>query len=273
MRVHDSTVIIFDTKQSINRYYSWFGEFVLGFWRVYSTMLTTSPWSCLPFLSRYIFPLVDENQWRDAGIISRLMRAVDPSVSIETSSYWKDLIDLNRIVFKRVALINRATAETHPHSDSLIGGATNLDAEIGFWEPFRINVLHNMLGYIPAHGTKGSSLEEVGLPLGDPARKPIVIYFSRPGMERRRLSDEAHESLVFALRELEKEGIYELYIPDIEKISLSEQLELAAKTTIMLGVHGDELTHRLWMPSTRRSAVVEIFVPDGKTSCSLQEQV
>lgn len=98
-------------------------------------MLTTSPvfssGVALPFLSRYIFPvsylpafpstyssvkilskLVDENQWRDAGIISRLMRAVDPSVSIETSSYWKDLIDLNRIVFKRVALINRATAET-----------------------------------------------------------------------------------------------------------------------------------------------------------------
>ncbi|KAG8995479.1 hypothetical protein FRB90_000176 [Tulasnella sp. 427] len=42
-----------------------------------------------------------------------------------------------------------------------------------------------------------------------------------------------------------------------------EQIQLAARTTILLGVHGNGLTHLLWMPLTPATTVIEIFFPTG----------
>jgi capsular polysaccharide biosynthesis protein len=41
------------------------------------------------------------------------------------------------------------------------------------------------------------------------------------------------------------------------------QLALAARTDVLLGVHGNGLTHLLMMPPSARATVVEIFFPDG----------
>lgn len=50
----------------------------------------------------------------------------------------------------------------------------------------------------------------------------------------------------------------------MDKLSRDEQIRLSARTTIMMGVHGNGLTHLLWMNSQNpRATVIEFFFPGG----------
>ncbi len=96
----------------------------------------------------------------------------------------------------------------------------------------------------------------------DPKHRPLVTYISRQS-SRRRLTPDSHADLVQALQSHSKANGWDLMVVEAEKMSKEEQLNLAAKTTIMLGVHGNGLTHLLWMPATPQSAVIEMFIRDG----------
>ncbi|EDR06832.1 uncharacterized protein LACBIDRAFT_299736 [Laccaria bicolor S238N-H82] len=50
-------------------------------------------------------------------------------------------------------------------------------------------------------------------------------------------------------------------MPMMERMSLQDQIALPAKSTIIVGVHGNGLTHQLWMPPSDRSTVIENFDP------------
>ncbi|KAJ4468696.1 hypothetical protein J3R30DRAFT_3384682 [Lentinula aciculospora] len=255
IHIDGTTVIVYENPTYMRHYYHWWGEIILGFWRVYQCARESSP---LPFPSRFLLPFVDGGNWRDEpGINGPLMRAVQPSVSIETSDQWKDFIDLDRtVVFSRVAIINRPAAHRHPLSqkyNKMIASTLELHPGKSFWEPLQNDVLRNLLG-------KGSSISaERTLPSNT---KPVVTYISRQG-GRRSLTDKDHERLVRTLFELQTEGLCQVEIPKMQKLSLKQQIELASRTTIMIGVHGNGLTHQLWMPSSPRSTVIEIFIPEG----------
>ncbi|KAJ7615753.1 hypothetical protein DFH06DRAFT_1286133 [Mycena polygramma] len=129
------------------------------------------------------------------------------------------------------------------------------------------------------------------LPL--PARI-VITYISRQSAGNRKLTPESHAGLVSALEALvarknaeahvnidgansngaakEKEGKgrkdgkgreWELVVVEAEKLSKDEQIRIAARTTILLGVHGNGLTHLVMMPPTRVSTVIEMFYPGG----------
>jgi len=96
----------------------------------------------------------------------------------------------------------------------------------------------------------------------------VITYINRQGT-RRHLLEEDNRALVAAVEELverkNREGGKKWEFNDVhaEQISLDEQIKFAAKTTIMLGVHGNGLTHLVFMKPTRVSAVVEMFIPGG----------
>ncbi|KDQ21385.1 hypothetical protein BOTBODRAFT_150195 [Botryobasidium botryosum FD-172 SS1] len=90
----------------------------------------------------------------------------------------------------------------------------------------------------------------------------VVTYISRQGW-RRRLIEENHTELVKELTDLCARKGWELNVIKPEELSQDQQLALAARTTIMLGVHGNGLTHLLMMPTTPISTVIEIFYPGG----------
>ncbi|KAJ2928109.1 hypothetical protein H1R20_g9004, partial [Candolleomyces eurysporus] len=48
-----------------------------------------------------------------------------------------------------------------------------------------------------------------------------------------------------------------------EHLTKDQQVQAAARTTILLGVHGNGLTHLVWMKPTKVSSVIEIFCPPG----------
>lgn len=161
----------------------------------------------------------------------------------------------------------------------------------GWWEPVRAalwrfagvrDVADPSLG--DAQGLLGADKDtEIGLPL---PKKVVISYISRQGSRSRKLIQEDHIGLVDALADLvaRKGPSWELNVLEAEKMTKDEQVQAAARTTvrvcqadpwftpppdlceslqILLGVHGNGLTHLVFMKPTRVSAVVEIFYPEG----------
>lgn len=98
----------------------------------------------------------------------------------------------------------------------MVGGTMNVAAPDDFWAPVRQSLVQNVLGYVP--DVEGQI-------------KPIVTYISRQGVGRR-LRESDHEALLDGLAELKAEGICEVQIAKMELLSLREQVELAARSTV-----------------------------------------
>ncbi|KAF8193270.1 hypothetical protein K438DRAFT_1829391 [Mycena galopus ATCC 62051] len=261
-RIGGFSVIVYDHSQFMKHFYHWFGEIILGAWRVYShialsvTGSQTSP--PLAFPRRFILPFISNDEWRDgAGLDGPLMRAAFPGAAIEQAPYWKDLQKIGTtVVFERVMLVNRNSAHKHPFGGvwfKMIAGTMNVTAPPDFWAPVRASLWQNIL----APGFTPNTLQ-------DPSRLPLVTYISRQGSGRRLVAAD-HDALVAALKELEAEGVCEVQVAAMERMSAMEQIELVARSTILVGVHGNGLTHQLWMPPAPRSTAIEIVMPTGYT--------
>jgi hypothetical protein len=74
----------------------------------------------------------------------------------------------------------------------------------------------------------GADLDSVLLP-------PV----SRQNWNRRKLLQADHEALVQALEDASEEEGWEFVVADMETLSLEEQVRLAGRTTVMMGVHGN----------------------------------
>jgi len=138
----------------------------------------------------------------------------------------------------------------------MISSTMNVTVQSHFWEPLRQRLVLNTISYLPVLNTTGPVVSTRESPL------PIVTYVSRQGGGRR-LTQESHDGLVKALKEIVDEGLCELHIALMETMTYSQQVEAAARSTvslsvrslfllihsrfvskIMLGVHGNGLTVR-----------------------------
>ncbi|TFK32748.1 hypothetical protein BDQ12DRAFT_771399 [Crucibulum laeve] len=267
LRIPDFSVIVYDHPQFMTHFYHWWGEVILGAWRVYSKLSIEldSGIKALPFPSRFILPVVNviEEGWRDkAGVDGPLMRAAFPGSSIEVADAWQDYKKLNvTVVFDRIMLISRDAAHKHPFGGrwfKMIAGTMNLTVPDGFWGPVQRSLVDNLLGGIP-------NVNDDGLVVYPPeftSSRPIVTYISRQGGGRR-LLEKDHERLVISLKDLEVEGICQVNVAQMELLSLKDQIALVARSTVIVGVHGNGLTHQLWMPWSKRSTVIEIVYPES----------
>ncbi|TFK16682.1 hypothetical protein FA15DRAFT_683683 [Coprinopsis marcescibilis] len=117
----------------------------------------------------------------------------------------------------------------------------------------------------------------------------VVTYISRQGGKARKLVQGDHEGLVRALEELvirknsEREDVlnkgadtnnlddsdtplpppWSLQVISAEHLSKPAQIRAAALTTFMVGVHGNGLTHLVWMKPSRWATVIEMFCEGG----------
>ncbi|ORX35950.1 hypothetical protein BD324DRAFT_629619 [Kockovaella imperatae] len=96
------------------------------------------------------------------------------------------------------------------------------------------------------------------------AGKPVITYVSRQEWGRRMLRTEDHQALVKELETLREKYGWEVNIVSMDKLSREEQIRLSARTTIMIGLHGNGLSHLLWMNAANpRATVIEFFFPGG----------
>ncbi|KAI5990714.1 hypothetical protein EDC04DRAFT_1370076, partial [Pisolithus marmoratus] len=173
-----------------------------------------------------------------------------------TSEYlndWNERAELGRpFILDRVILSDRAAAmhgQGFLSTDRIAAEAFELPGSLHWWSTIRNNVI------------KFAGLDEdIQAGITD---SPVITYISRQEWGRRMLRNEDHERLVQELHALRDEHGYEVNIVSMDKLSRVEQIRLAARTTIMMGVHGNGLTSLVWMKPTPRSTVIEFFYPGG----------
>ncbi|KAG6856928.1 hypothetical protein H0H87_012179 [Tephrocybe sp. NHM501043] len=238
IRIEGLSVIVYDPPQFLSHLYHWWGEIILGAWRILSFEGAKSKEVLTP--RRFLLPA---RAFRDAaGINGPLMRAAWPNAQIEESDYWSDMIALNAtLVFERVMLISRPAAHRHPWGNrwfKMIAGTMNITVPDAFWAPLRETILTNLLGQVPEPDREPKMVPGTS----EPSPKPLVTYVSRQSAGTRRLQTKDHEALLSVFADLEAQGVCEFREARMEEMSLKEQVELAARSTIIIGVHGNGLT-------------------------------
>ncbi|KIY69339.1 hypothetical protein CYLTODRAFT_393975 [Cylindrobasidium torrendii FP15055 ss-10] len=257
MIIDGVTFLVNDPQQFITHYYHWSAELWFGLWRTYSSLdhgITPNGTTKLPPPRRLMFNRIDAAHWRDYASMNQwVTRASFPSLNIEFIDDWNDRIDMGLpFVFERVLVADRSASMisyNYQRFQRSAASAFSLPGNANWWQPIRNNVVMSV-GLEPATG-------------GGTMGKPVITYVSRQDWGRRMLIPEHHDKLVAELHKLRDEYGYEVNIVSMDKLTRAEQLQLAARTTIMMGVHGNGLTALLWMNPTPRSTVIEFFFPGG----------
>ncbi|KAF9525431.1 hypothetical protein CPB83DRAFT_838167 [Crepidotus variabilis] len=253
------SVILYDVSQFMGHYYHWWGELMLGAVKSYSAITASPQYLGAPLEpSRFLIPHVDEQSWRDrAGVNEPLMQAAFQGASVEAKGYWDKLKNTDQtFVFEQAMLVSRIAAHKDPLAGSwgkMIGSTMHTTVPFRFWEPLRQRVIRNMAKSCMGKVAPPSRPRESG--------KPLVTYISRQDTPHRRLRTEDDEDLIKAMVALDVEGICEFQAVKMEKLTFPDQIQLIAKSTVLIGIHGNGLTHQIWMPSSTQSTVIEIFYP------------
>ncbi|KAF5375406.1 hypothetical protein D9615_007992 [Tricholomella constricta] len=284
-----------DPSQFLRHYYHFVAELFLGTWAFWHGAFSTpssNPTSAFglthpppPPIHRAIFAHSNADGWRDdPGFNAYFLRAAFPSLTVEVQEDWADRIAVTTPAhpnkekekdrawhFPLVLLADRSAA----HRGAVCGSQTQRTASEaweamrradqlmghrvgGWWEPLRKAVWE--FAGVPRGVVTGDSMPALAMP-----EKVVITYISRQGVSRRKLKGKDHEGLVAALEALvaRKGDGWELVVLQAEKLTKDEQVRAAARTTILLGVHGNGLTHLVFMKPTRASAVIELFYPGG----------
>ncbi|TFK70399.1 hypothetical protein BDN72DRAFT_766555 [Pluteus cervinus] len=251
------TFLVNDPPQFITHYYHWAAELWFGFWRTYTSLdssITPEGNTTLPPARRLMFNHLDAAHWRDYASMNQwAVRSNFPSIITEFVDDWRDRAELGKpFVFERVVVADRSAAMlsyNYARYQRTASAAFALPGSVNWWMTLRNSVVQ-FAGLDP----------EVG---GGTTAPPVITYISRQAWGRRMLIPEHHERLVQELYKLRDTYGYEVNIVQAESMSRVEQIRLAARTTIMMGVHGNGLTSLLWMKPSPRSTVMEFFYPTG----------
>jgi protein O-GlcNAc transferase len=129
----------------------------------------------------------------------------------------------------------------------------------GWWDMMRAQILSKHRGDLPEPS----------------ASRPVITYLSRQSTDRR-LTDQGHLDVVEELQAIAKTGKAEYHLEVFEDVPVPEQWARIARTTvcrlygqyedagrlisrqILVGVHGNGLTHTIFMPGFPGSAVYEM---------------
>ncbi|KXS18646.1 hypothetical protein M427DRAFT_109455 [Gonapodya prolifera JEL478] len=245
-----STIILYDTDQFTTHYYHWWAEVIAGAWRLWSAHCLTSPSDAShPFPSRFLLPNINGDRWLDpAKLNAPLTIAAFPWAPVETSTKWELLKSLNKpLILTTVAVLDRGSTNENFKGNmwgKTLGSVLDLPVGLDHWRTLRERVLKNLVGTIPRR-------PEI----------PNVLYISRQNWGRRSLDTISNARLIEGMRALEQEGVCTFTYAEMDKFTVEKQVALAYNATVILGVHGNGLTHQIWMPPTPKSLVLEIFSP------------
>ncbi|WVQ80732.1 hypothetical protein IAT38_002837 [Cryptococcus sp. DSM 104549] len=230
----------------LKHYFHFIGEVFLGAWRA----LTTAGEYDLP--ARLMYRTTPDD-WRDrAGLTPWFQQSVMPNTAIEEASVWEDRAKSGMIfVYDKITISDRWAAHLkgiNPWQfNKMTGDLHLLDAPANWMDPLRLSMKRLVT-------KSGCSVYRK-----DP-KVPVVLYINRQLTSRRLLSEDA-ESLSEEMTKLHEEGVIEWMDVQMETKSRVEQFCLALRADIIMGVHGNGLSHALWMKPG--SAVLEFMMPGG----------
>nr|XP_019004881.1 uncharacterized protein I203_03010 [Kwoniella mangroviensis CBS 8507]OCF68342.1 hypothetical protein I203_03010 [Kwoniella mangroviensis CBS 8507] len=263
------------------KYYHFASEVILGSISALSSISSplpseyTKPWNVYKGLGRRLSlqsPISDsrgEDQviWESgglarAGIIPSRVAVAWEAVAeglvgkegIIDPQGWKDLTSEKQwIYFERILIADRATS----HRNNPLGekwykmalDAYKLVPSPKSLSPMRERFLSYYNIPIKHRSGPGRSVNK---------KKVKAIYVNRQGSDRK-FADEVHSDLLKALKQIENKGNAVIIDARLETLTLQKQFELSADADIIFGVHGNGLTHEMWMSTG--GVVIECFPP------------
>ncbi|KZT10592.1 uncharacterized protein LAESUDRAFT_809546 [Laetiporus sulphureus 93-53] len=294
--VQGNTVLVNEPPQFLDHYYHFCAELLFGAWAFWSGAFnavvdsSSAGVTTAPSFDRMIFSHADTLGWRDRpGFNAYFLRAAFPSITVETETDWEDRIAATASNnparawhFDTVLLTDRSAAfrgeACGSRTQRIAGEALEHAQKVGtlakyWWEPVRRSVLRFAgvgertmdigVRVDAAASARGRTSPQQHAANAAPLDTPVVVtYVSRQG-SRRHLIGADHVALVDALTEMCKSHGWELNVMQAERITKEEQLEIVARTTVLIGVHGNGLSHLIMMPVTPISTIIEIFYPQG----------
>ncbi|ODN76606.1 hypothetical protein, variant 1 [Cryptococcus amylolentus CBS 6039] len=166
---------------------------------------------------------------------------------------WRDMSGDGWVYFERILLLDRSVSHRfNPLSQQWLKMALDayqLAPSPDFFTPLRRALLS--FYNIPSL-TRPSPGMSVNF------KRPKIVYVERQSTKRR-FEAQVHEDLVKRLERLEKMGEAKVGLAVLEGMEKREQFKLFADADIILGIHGNGLTHELWMPSG--GIMIEILPP------------
>ncbi|KAG6332608.1 hypothetical protein ID866_6486 [Astraeus odoratus] len=287
MSVEGNTLLLNDPPQFLAHYYHFCAELLLGLWSFWVGAAHPNP---PPPIHRAIFPHSAGSEWRDGpGFNSYFLRAALPSLTIEVDIDWKDRVEatshpeVNRAWhFPYLLLADRSAAfrgrlcgsvNQRTASESVDGliARSKLDLDAIWWRPIKHAVWRfaGVAGMGMASPLNPQILQQ-SVESFEETDKITITYISRQDT-RRRLIPEDHDLLVKELESLVARKNVEIELSKgpnrparkewVLNVVRAEQM--SRDEQILLGVHGNGLSHLILMPRTRISSVIEIFYPGG----------
>ncbi|KAL5512942.1 hypothetical protein ACEPAH_3340 [Sanghuangporus vaninii] len=261
-----------DSTQFIAHYYHFSAEILFGLWRTYTALdpfITPDGHTTLPAPRRFLFRHVPSSRWRDYAALNQwILRGAFPNIGMEFEEDWADRARMGvPLVLDRVVLGDRAASyesEAYLMFWRYTASAFALRGSVNWWAPLRRAVLEfSGLAAEYISGPPASSQKQQQQQQQQQNEKYVITYVSRQDWGRRMLRQADHEALVAELHRLAERYGYEVHVVSMDQLSRAEQIQLAGRTTIMMGVHGNGLTSLLWMRPSPRATVIEFFYPGG----------
>ncbi|ORY35904.1 hypothetical protein BCR39DRAFT_512961 [Naematelia encephala] len=221
------------THSFLNHYFHW--EMFLGAWRVVAAAGDTD----LP--SRIMYRTTPKD-W--VSLTAWFQQAVLPDTLIEEQSIFEDRkVGGMTFLFDKISIVDRWAAHQKGDDVKYWNKATadlqTVAVPLSWMDPMRDSLKRLALA-------DGCSVERQNPTV------PIVSYINRQLTGRRLNADDAAELLV-EMRKLHEDGVIEFYDAQMETLTRTRQ--------IMFGVHGNGLSHQLWMKPG--SGVMEIMNVGG----------
>ncbi|WWC65472.1 uncharacterized protein I303_108090 [Kwoniella dejecticola CBS 10117] len=239
-----SPMIINNDDNFVSHYYHWIGETFLGAWRTWSNYAWRTG-QTLPNIKVVAFPKQyhkseappgsnGANWWEDTPGANRWFTSkFFPGVTYETKPIWEERSASKEYYRIPLALIaDRRGGHNGPSNAwKPWGDALRLPVSLDWLVNLRDRVLKDYNG--PVNLKRGS--------------KPHVMYLERQGSGRE-LVPEDHEDLVAAVLQLEEDGLAKVTVKGFSSsIPFQDQVAEISTVDILISVHGNGLTHTLWM--------------------------
>ncbi|KAJ8689566.1 hypothetical protein PTI98_012460 [Pleurotus ostreatus] len=104
-----------------------------------------------------------------------------------------------------------------------------------------------------------SLMQRIGIE-GNARSRPVITYIDRQATGRK-LVQEDHDAFVTALAKFGENHDVEINSVQMEHLSKAEQFDIGTRTDIMVGVHGNGLSHQMWMKAG--GTVLEFYDTGG----------
>ncbi|WVQ64977.1 uncharacterized protein L199_003147 [Kwoniella botswanensis] len=199
-----------------------------------------------------------EGSWKDGyGINEGMIRAIFGNDLVEKDQWEQWSVSRDWIGREKVVIVDRYASHRHnPTANEWNKMSLPIFEELPsppppFFAHYRQKLLRNLhLSQPPVRAKVGKALDVI----------PKIVYLDRQETNRK-LSDGDHTGLLGVLRNLEKDGKAEVGVPHLSEMGFRNQVKAIKSADIIIGIHGNGLTHQMWMPEG--GIVIELFIPDS----------